>query len=74
MNEAYLTQSHRAAELGSLTSVQLSDMLTAAGYALTNPARQRKQDKVQAILHLEEYDVLPEIVESLGLARLGPVT
>jgi len=49
-------------------------MLTAAGWQLTNPARQRKQDKVQALLKIEQYDVLPEIVESLGLVRLEPVT
>ena len=73
MEEAYLKQSRRAAELGMFRSADLSDMLTAAGWQLTNPARQRKQDKVRALLHLEEYDVLPEIVESLGLARLEPV-
>lgn len=59
--------------MNTLTSVALSDLLTAQGYALTNPARRRKQDKVQAILHLEEYDVPTEIVESLGLVRLEPV-
>lgn len=74
MSEEHRAKSRRAAELGSLTSVQLSDMLTAAGWQLTNPARQRKQDKVQALLHLERYDVLPEIVESLMLVRLEPVT
>lgn len=63
---------HRAAELGSLTSVALSDMLAAAGWTLAG--MHRKQDKVQAILYLEGYDVLPEIVEQIGMERLEPVT
>ncbi len=72
MSEARPTKSHRAAELGSLTSVALSDMLTAAGWTLAG--MHRKQDKVQALLHLEGYDVLPEIVAQLGLVKLEPVT
>lgn len=52
------------------TSEQLSDLLAAAGWELTG--RKRKQDKVQAILHLEGYVVLPAIVDSLGLVQLEP--
>ena len=72
MSKAYQTKSNRAAELGSLTSAALSDMLTAAGWTLTG--MHRKQDKVQAILHLEGYDVLPEIVEQIGMVKLEMVT
>jgi len=62
----------RAVVLGQLTSRALSDLLTAAGYELTG--LHRKQDKVQAILHLEGFAVMPEILADLGLARLEPVT
>ena len=71
-SEEYRSLSHRAAELGQLTSAGLSDLLTAAGWRLTG--RNWKQDKVQAIMHLEGLAVQAEIVKSLGLVKLEPVT
>lgn len=72
MNEEALAKWKRAAELGQLTSTALSDLLTAAGWRLAG--RNWKQDKVQAILHLEGFEVQEEIVKDLGMERLDPVT
>ena len=71
MNEAYRAKMRRSAELGSLTSAALGDMLTAAGWKLTG--RDRKQDRVQAILHLEKHEVQEAILKPLGMERLEPV-
>lgn len=69
--DQWLKKYHRQCELNqNCTSDQLSDLLAAAGWELTG--RKRKQDKVQAILHLEGYDVLPQILEPLGLVQLEP--
>lgn len=68
MNEAYRAKSLRAAELNQdYTSEQLDDLLTAAGWQLTG--RHRKQDKVQALLHLEGHKVQPEILAPLKLVQ-----
>jgi hypothetical protein len=61
----------RQAELGALTSLALSSQLAAAGWRLTK--RCRKQDKVSALLHLEGFPLLPDILADLGLEKLVPV-
>lgn len=51
------------------TSQELGEMLAQRGYRLTK--LKRKQDKVYALMYLEEWPVVQEVVEKLGLE---PVT
>ena len=55
----------------TLTSLALGSQLAAAGWQLTK--RCRKQDKVSALLHLEGFSTLPDILADLGLEKLVPV-
>lgn len=71
MNEESHAKRKREAELGQLTSAALSDLLTAAGWELTG--LHRKQDRVQALLHLEGYAVQEEILGPLGMRPLEPL-
>lgn len=61
----------RQAQLGGFTSKQLGDMLTAKGYELRG--RDRKQDRVLALMHLEGVEVNEKLMEPLQLTRLEPV-
>lgn len=63
----------RHGELCLRTSQQLGEMLGQKGYRLTR--LKRKQDKVAALLFLEGWPVVQEVVEQIGIERLdgGPV-
>ena len=66
-------QVQRHGELCVLTSKQLGEMLTNKGYRLAQ--LNRKQDKVAALLFLEGWPVVQEVVAQIGIERLdgGPV-
>lgn len=59
----------RHGQLCMLRSVELARMLREKGYRLTR--LNRKQDRVYALLYLEQWPVVQEVVDSLGLE---PVT
>lgn len=61
----------RQAQLGGFTSKQLGDLLTAKGYVLRG--RDRKQDRVLALMHLEGIEVDEELLKSLQVTALEPV-
>jgi hypothetical protein len=55
-------------ELCMMTSQELGEMLAQLGYRLTK--LKRKQDKVYALLYLEEWPVVQGVVDKLGLERV----
>lgn len=59
------TYHQRHGELATKTSQELGEMLREKGYRLTR--RKRKQDKVCALMHLEQWPVVQEVVDDLGL-------
>lgn len=59
----------RHGELATKTSGELGKMLAQRGYRLTK--LKRKQDKVYALMYLEEWPVVMEVVERLGLERVA---
>jgi len=59
----------RHGELATMKSVDLARMLRERGYRLTR--LNRKQDRVYALLYLEQWPVVMEVVERMGLE---PVT
>lgn len=59
----------RHGELCMMTSQELGEMLAKKGYRLT--LRKRKQDQVYALLYLEEWPVVMEVVNNLGLERVS---
>lgn len=59
----------RHGQLCMMQSVDLARMLRERGYRLTR--LDRKQDRVYALLYLEQWPVVEEVVERLGLE---PVT
>lgn len=61
----------RQAQLGAFTSKQLKDMLVAKGYELRG--RDRKQDRVLALMHLEGVEVDEEILAQLQVTPLAAV-
>ena len=63
----------RHGQLCMMTSKELGEMLAQKGYQLMR--LQRKQDKVAALLFLEGWPAVMEVVEQIGLERVdgGPV-
>lgn len=58
----------RHGDLAMKTIKELGEMLAQKGYRLTR--RNRKQDRVFALLYLEKWPVVMEIVDNLGLERV----
>lgn len=58
----------RHGELCMMTSQALGEMLAKRGYRLT--LLKRKQDKVAALLFLEGWPAVKEVVEQIGIERL----
>jgi hypothetical protein len=61
-------QVQRHGELCLRTSKQLGEMLQAKGYQLTR--LKRKQDKVAALLFLEGWPVVMDVIDQIGVERL----
>lgn len=59
----------RHGELAMKTSKELGEMLAKRGYRLT--LLKRKQDKVYALLYLEKWPVVQEVVDKLGLEKVA---
>lgn len=72
MNEKSLAKLKRSAELEAMTSIQLTDLITAMGWRMDG--RQNKTNRKLAILHLEKHQVIESIVEELRLVKLEPIT
>lgn len=51
------------------TSQELGEMLAQRGYRLTK--LKRKQDKVYALMYLEDWPVVMEVVNNLGLEKVA---
>lgn len=66
INPAYY---QRHGELCLMTSKELGEMLAKRGYRLTK--LKRKQDKVYALMYLEEWPVVMDVVNSLGLEKVA---
>lgn len=58
----------RRGELAMKTSEELGEMLAKKGYRLT--LLKRKQDKVYALLYLEKWPAVQEVVDKLGLEQV----
>lgn len=58
----------RHGELCLMTSKELGEMLAKQGYRLTK--LKRKQDKVYALMYLEDWPVVMEVVNNLGLEKV----
>lgn len=58
----------RHGQLCMMTSQRLGEMLAERGYRLT--LLKRKQDKVYALMYLEKWPVVQEVVDRIGLERL----
>lgn len=52
-----------------MTSKELGEMLAKRGYRLTK--LKRKQDKVYALMYLEEWPVVMDVVNNLGLEKVA---
>lgn len=59
----------RHGELATMTSKELGEMLAKRGYRLTR--LKRKQDKVCALMYLEKWPVVQEVVDTLGLEKVA---
>lgn len=64
-----LAYHRRHGELAMMTSKELGEMLAKRGYRLTK--LKRKQDKVYALMYLEEWPVVMDVVNSLGLEKVA---
>lgn len=70
MNEEWMRQWKRGAELECMRSVELAEKLRGMGWVIRG--RRNKLAYKNAILHLEEFDVPEQIVKDLRLERIEP--